>query len=420
MSTNETRDVQQWRYTGLDENSIARRSGLVLAVDSEAAVAAARRQGLIGVSVSKEVSRTGGGSRLRSGSTAERMAFLNSLALINSAVPSLSTTLEIASQQVSTRSRLRPAVDSLIEATKSGGESLDQAFAAQADVWGRDVSAVVAAGIQSGNLSESLRILSEHKERSARIARKVRRTFTKPILSFIVVVAVMWLTMTVAVPQAVEFAADVDVEIPSLTQWAIDGGDFLNQWGILGTVLIASVVMLIYFLHESPQHGVEVSERFLRAPVIGKILKGQAVSLAAGVIAVALTASAKPYEAVEWAADSTKNKRVRAALRNVTASIEAGAEFSEAMDEERGIIPPEMTALARQSFLGIADAGEQWQRYATAISDDTESKVDSLSESMSALINVGMVAALGYASMAATMPMMSVLTEVISNPAGGG
>ena len=226
--------------------------------------------------------------------------------------------------------------------------------------------------------------------------------------------------MAVAVPQAIALAEDVDVGIPAVTQWAITGGDILNQWGLLGAVTLGAGVMLLYFMHESPQYGVQVSARLLQLPVIGRIVAGQSLSLAAGVIAVALSAAAKPYEAVDWATEAVRNKRVRHALGNVKKSIESGAEFSEALETESEVFPPEMTALARQSYLGVTDAGNQWQRYANAISADTETKVDSLSESMSALINIGMIVALGYASMAATMPMMSVLTEVISNPAGGG
>ena len=414
-AASETR--RPWRFVGIDEATAGRRSGVVMAANEAAAVAAARLQGVIGAKVSKEASKSGTvRAKLSAGSSSERMAFLNSLALINSAVPSMSETMGIAAQQVPPRSRLRPAVEALLDATRGGGETLDRAFAAQGHVWGNDVAAVVAAGIRSGNLAEALRILAEHKERSDRIRRKVRRIFTKPIVSLIAVIAVLWLTMTVAVPQATEFAADVDVEIPALTTWSIQGGDFLNQWGLMLSVIAAASVMALYFLHQSDKHGTAVSHILLRAPVTGKIIHGQATALAAGVIAVALTAGSKAYEAVEWASAAVANRRVKHSLETVRQRLDAGEEFSEAAEREIPILPHEMAALARQSYLGIEDAGKQWLRYAETVSHTTENRVDNLSESMSAVINIALVAVLGFASMAATMPMMSVLTEVIANP----
>ena len=116
-----------WRFVGIDEHTAGRRSGVVMAKNEAAAVAAARLQGVIGTKVSKEASKGGTvRAKLSAGSSSERMAFLNSLALINSAVPSMAETMSIAAQQVPPRSRLRPAVEALLNATRGGGETLDR------------------------------------------------------------------------------------------------------------------------------------------------------------------------------------------------------------------------------------------------------------------------------------------------------
>ena len=412
--------LSTWKFSGLDQRTGARRRGSVMAHTEDGAQRAARRQGLMGVKVSAVSSKSGMqiGSGVKRGSASERVSFLRSLALINSAVPNVNQALEIAARQVKPKSALRPAVASLLEATSTAGVTLADAFAAQSHIWGEDVAAVVAAGIESGNLTDALKTLAQHKLRSARINKKVRKTFTKPFMTITMTFILLWVAMTKVIPDAVEFAVDLNVELPGVTQWALSAGEFLDVWALPFSLVATALFVGLYFASQSPIYGVHVANFVLNLPFVGRIIHGQAITLAAGVMAIGLTADASTWQVAEWATDAVNNKRVKQSLRSVHERIIAGDSFGDAMDAQIPVVPYEVAALARQSSLGLEDNGSHWRAYAEEISEITEERVDSLSDAVSVVINMVMITAVTYISIAATAPALSVLVTVIENPSG--
>lgn len=406
-------EASEWRFVAFDAGTMARRSGRVAASDEPSAIASVVSRGLVGVTVKPVPEQKA--RRLAAGKASERMAFLRSLALINSAVPSMNETLQIAAMQVPAKSSLRPAVDSLIEATTTG-EPLEKAFARQGHIWGEDVAAVVAAGIESGGLTDALKTLVGHKQRSERIKRKVRKTFTEPIFAVLVTGAVLWLSLTKAIPEAVEFSEELDAEVPSMTQTAIDAGNFITSWGSLILLVLGAAIIALYYASQSQRYELAVSRFWLSIPRVGGIVHGQSVALATGVIALGLTAGAQIRQVVAWAAEATPNKYLRSCLRDVHDRMLAGAQFGDAVKAHVPVIPHEVAALARQSLLGIKDNGQHWRSYAEEISEATEEKVVQMSEEMSNLRNMLILTVVTYISLAATAPMLNVVVELISNP----
>lgn len=407
--------TSEYRYTGLDPKTLARKKGVISALDEKSAVRHARSRGLVGVEA-KESKSKDARSRLRGGSGSERQAFLRSLALVNSAVPSLTETLEISSKQVHPNSALRPAIDSLLEATSSGAETLDEAFAQQGHIWGEDVAAIVAAGLKSGNLTESLKTLVQHKQRTERIRKKVRKAFTKPLLTVVITAGLIWLSLTKAIPEAIEFAGELNTEVPTITAWAVTAGDVLSTWGMPVFLVIASVLVTLYFASQSRRYSIQTAGLWLKIPMVGPIIHGQSIALAAGVTALALTTDARILQVLEWAAGATPNKRVRKSIEDVYHRVAAGIRFGDASEGEIPILPYEFAALARQSQIGLEDNGQHWRTYAEEIAADTEERVDVFAETMSGVISMMLIAVITYISFAATAPMLNVIVELITNP----
>ena len=407
--------TSEYRYTGLDPKTLARKKGVVSAQDEESATRHARSRGLVGVEI-KGPKGKDAQSRLSGGSGSERQSFLRSLALVNSAVPSLTEALEIASKQVPPNSALRPAIDSLLEATTSGAETLDEAFSKQGHIWGEDVAAIVAAGLKAGNLTESLKTLVQHKQRTERIRKKVRKAFTKPLLTMLITVVLVWLSLTKAIPEALEFAGELGTEVPAITAWAVTAGNIFSAWGMPVFLVVSLMLVTLYFASQSQRYSIQTAGLWLKLPKVGAIIHGQSIALAAGVTALALTTDARILQVLEWAAEATPNKRVRKSIEDVYHRIAAGIRFGDAAEEEIPILPYEFAALARQSQIGLEDNGQHWRTYAEEIAADTEERVDAFAELMSGMISLMLIAVITYISFAATAPMLNVIVDLISNP----
>ena len=418
-----TAELTPWKYTGFEQSTGARRRGRIMAPSEMEALFAVRQLGVVGAEVRQLRAKTGRRSlsaATKTGSVSERLNFLRSLALINSAVGSLADSLEIAAQQVKKSSPLRPAIDELLEAATRGGDTLDRAFARQSHIWGDEVAAVISAGIESSELTESLKTLVLHKQRSARIRKKVRKALTQPILSLVLTVAVVWYGLFRVIPASLEFGAEVDVGVPAATQFALSVRDFLSVWGLPAVVLVLVGGVALFFGSQSEKYGEEVAAFLLRVPVLGRVLHMQSMSLAAGVIAIGLTAGSDFWQVVEWAGQSTPNRRVKRAFQDAYGRMMTGGSFAEAIEEQVPILPLEVSVLARQSEFALDESGPQWRVYVDELSEATEEKVETFSNAVITLAGVGLMVVVTFVFYAATAPMFEILLKITQNPGGGG
>lgn len=417
-----TKQLRSWKFVGFDPNTAARREGVVIAADVQGAVSAGMRQGLMAVSAYEHEatlwSQIKDAFKGTSGSSAERLAFLRSVARINTAVKSQKQVLNIAARQVKPTSPLRPAVDSLIEATTNAGATLDEAFARQENIWGEDVAAIVAAGLKSGGLNEALRTLAKHKQRTARTQRKIRRSLSQQGILALVAIGVTWLLLASSIPAAVEQAQSFDADIPALTEYTMAFGSFFTAWGPAAALLLLVLVFAVYFAGQSEQYGQAVASFWLNFPGIGKIIRSQSLALASGVIAIGLTAGARSRDVVKWAGDAMPNRGFKHALHDIAAKMHEGSTFGDAADEHVPLLPHEFAALAHQSQLGLEDNGEHWREYADEISEYNQEFVDGFAERLGlySILIVSLV--LTVLALAWSAPTLSLTEQLITNPGG--
>lgn len=419
----DSNQLRAWKFVGFDPDTAARREGIVIAADAQGAISAGMRQGLMAVSAQEHEetlwSQIKDAFKGKSGSSAERLTFLRAVARINTAVKSQTQVLNIAAKQVKPSSPLRPAVDSLIEATTNAGATLDEAFAAQKDIWGPEVAAIVAAGLKSGDLNESLRTLAKHQQRTSRTRRKIRRVLIQQAITLVATMAVAWMILTSWIPDAVKQAELFEAPVPSITQNALVASNLLVTWGPAALFALVVLVFAAYFASQSEQYGLMMATFWMNFPGIGKIIRSQALALASGVIAIGLTAGAKSRYVVNWAGDSMPNRRYRHTLHDISRRMGDGSKFGDAADAHVPLLPHEFAALAHQSQLGLKDNGEHWREYAEEINEYNEEFVDGFATRVGLYSLLFFAFIVTYLTLAWSAPTLSITDQLINNPTGG-
>lgn len=414
MSESQTTSRREYRYVGTVPQTGKRLRGTVIGNDEQDAIErASQATGLKAVAV-KPVGKLGSLGSGSKGSERERLEYLRSLSLSLSTGASSRIALQNAALHLKDGSAVRTQAESL--AALAEGQSISDAFAAQSDIWGEDVAQIVRAGQTAGNLGEILETLVQSKENEAEIRKQVRKTLRKPLPAVLGLIGLIFVSLTTILPRIVDtFSGALDVELPTITALAMSIGARLGTYGPVAFLLMAFISVSIYMASHSERYGLSLATFRLQMPLFGPVIRGGAISRVADVMAMALSANARPYEVCGWAAESVSNLRIKKALRDAQSDMLGGTEFSEAISQQVPTLPHEFRALAAQSSLGLSDPGAHWRRYANAIKKDTEHKADRVNERIELFIPLAIMIVVGFIGAAIMLPQYNAVSQLMQN-----
>lgn len=243
-----------------------------------------------------------------------------------------------------------PLMDSLVEARdsiKSGrlqdiiteihrdvseGSSLSAAFAIHPEVFDSVFSSLIAAGEETGNMTESFKHLVRHLKWSEALRTKIKKATRYPmVLAFAVVVATMFMMMFV-VPQVVGMLEAIGQDLPGPTIALIFVSEaFQNYW-----YLILSVPVGLFFAYKAARRA-SVAFRFksdfvmLRVPVFGDLIKKISFARFAHIFAVTFQSGIPVLGCIDSGRRTIENKVLVQAVEVMKDQVQAGEPMSEAM-----------------------------------------------------------------------------------------
>ena len=153
------------------------------------------------------------------------------------------------------------------------GNSLSDAFGAYPDVFNVFYVSLVKTGEASGKISESLYYLSDHLEREADIASKIRSAMIYPAFVILVLFAVILIVMFFVMPRVTSLLKETTSEPPLLTMMMLGFYDFLFQWGWVVMVGFISLVVFIIYYFTTKEGKKNYDKIVLKVPFISGFLK---------------------------------------------------------------------------------------------------------------------------------------------------
>ena len=214
----------------------------------------------------------------------------------------------------------------------SEGAPLSAAFAVHTEVFDTVFSSLMAAGEETGNMTESFQHLVRHLKWSEALRSKIKKATRYPIiLAFAVVVATMFMMMFV-VPQVVGMLEAIGQELPGPTIALIAVSNaFQNYW-----YLILSIPFGLYILNKSLRRSSD-DFRFksdfvaLRLPVVGDMIKKISFAQFAHIFAVTFKSGIPVLGCIDSARRLINNRVLVQAVDVVKDQVQAGEPLSEAM-----------------------------------------------------------------------------------------
>ena len=293
-----------------------------------------------------------------------------------------------------------------IRADINSGSTLGRALAQFPQEFPAIDRAVIAAGEQSGHLSDVLNQLANDLEDQQVLRAKLLSASLYPAIVCLVALAIVIFLVTSVVPQVAGVFAGTQSQLPGLTVVMLAISDFVRTWGWFMLLLLAGGVLAFRVAMRQASLRLRFDAAWLRLPLIGRLARGYNSARFASTLAMLTAAGVPILKALQAAADTLSNQALRADALEALVRVREGA--------------PLGTALAQNArFPGLlsmfARLGEQTgqlpvmlQRAAQQMSGEVQRRAMALATVLEPLLIVAMGGMVMLIVLAVLMPIMQL------------
>jgi len=319
-------------YTALDQEGNTRQ-GTIDAVNTDVAIAALQRRGLIISSIDEENKK---GNVLGS-----RVSFFDRVTNADIVMLSRQITTLFEAQVSALRAfRLLAAEartprlgDTLTEIANDiqSGSSISAALSKHPEAFSQFYVNMVRAGEETGKLDETFSFLADYLDRNYEITQKARNALIYPAFIFTTFIVVMTLMMTLVIPNLANMLKDVGQNIPIYTKAIIAMSNFMRHYILLILVLLAvGAFFLVRYGHTKA--GREMFSRArLETPVIGGIYRKIFLSRISDNLSTMLGSGIQILRGIEITASVVEDATYEKILTSAALDVKAGLPVSEAL-----------------------------------------------------------------------------------------
>ena len=336
--------------------------GRIEADNSEAAMAAIRKNGFFPTTVREDKLKEGSGKKtdkkekkkkskkkrsfnISIGGVKTKILtqFTRQLSTLQDAGLPLLRSLVILEQQQKP-GKLKTILLDVVEDVESG-TSLSDAMSKHPKAFDRLYTKMVAAGEIGGVLDLILQRLANFMEKSERLKARIKGAMIYPICVIVVAVAIVTGIMYFVIPKFKDIFNDFDVTLPGLTLWLIDASLWIagtpeaGEQAIPGYVWIIASPFLIYFffalIRKTKPGRAAFDIILMKIPVIGTLVEKTSVARFTRTLGTLIAAGVPILEAVLITRDTSGNHVYEKALNEVHDSIREGESVAAPLREAK-------------------------------------------------------------------------------------
>ncbi len=341
--------------------------------------------------------------------THEKIIFARNLSSMVQA--GLSVTRALAVMEKQTKNRKLQLVLVQLGEDVSKGMSLSDSMKSLPDVFPTLFTAMVHAGEESGNLADSLKVVSLQMEKSYSLARKVRGALIYPavIISIMIIIGVLMLVYMV--PTLTSTFEGLGVELPMSTRMIIWVSDFLRTQYLLVAVAAAGLVTGASFFFKSPMGKKIFYYVSLRIPLIGTIVKEVNSARMARTMASLLSSGVDVVVAISVTRDVVQNYFYKTVLAKAEENIQKGEAISDVFIKNEDLYPifvGEMVSVGEET----GRMSEMFLEIATFYEEEVDQKTKNMSTIIEPFLMVFMGVAVGFFAIAMLAPTYSLVDAI--------
>ncbi len=336
------------------------------------------------------------------------MVTRNLSSMLNAGLP-LTRALSVIERQ-SKNPKLKGVMKSIRESINRG-DPLNVALAEFPKVFSDLYVAMVRAGEEGGQLSDSLATLSVQMERSSTLKKKVRGAMMYPSIVIIVMAIIGTLMMIYVVPSITATFSSMNIELPITTKILIATSDFMSHHSILVLGgMMASIFGFIFVLRT------RWGKRFFhyvitRLPVIGLIVKEVNSARTSRTLSSLLKSGVDVIHAINITEEVVQNVHYKAILADAAKRVEKGTALSEIFIEKTNFYPVlvgEMIAVGEET----GKISNMLEEMASFYENEIDQKTKDLSTIIEPILMVVIGGTVGFFALAMIAPIYSITDSI--------
>jgi type IV pilus assembly protein PilC len=298
-----------------------------------------------------------------------------------------------------------------LRADVEGGLLLSQAMARHPKIFSRLYIAMVEAGEAAGILDQVLDRVALQIEKETQIKRRVKGAMMYPTMVLIFATLVLIGLLMFLVPVFVNIFAQLNGELPTLTQWVVAASNQLrSHWFIIFPAIGLIVWGIRRFKKTEP--GRQLWDRIkLRIPMkIGDVVLKVTMARFSRTLATLVAAGVDIIKALEITGQTAGNWVVEEALADVRQKVHQGVPIAQPLIDNP-VFPPMVSQMVK-----IGEETGELEKMLGKIADFYEDEVDTAIASLTAIIEplmmIGVGAMVGVIIISMYLPMFKLLSLV--------
>jgi general secretion pathway protein F len=222
-----------------------------------------------------------------------------------------------------------------LRAEVNAGSSFGKALARFPREFPEIYTAVIGAGEQSGNLGLVLeRLADDLEDRQALQARLLGAALYPAIVSVVAIAIVLFLVAYV-VPQVANVFAGTKRALPFLTVAMLAISAAVRQWGWVALLLAVAGTIAGRLALRNPATRERFDAAWLQLPLIGRLSRGYNAARFASTLALLAGAGVPILKALQAAAETLRNRAMRADALDALVLVREGAPLASAMAQKK-------------------------------------------------------------------------------------
>jgi len=298
-----------------------------------------------------------------------------------------------------------------IRADVEGGLLLSQALGRHPKIFSRLYVSMVEAGEAAGILDQVLDRVAYQIEKETQIKRRVKGAMMYPTMVLIFATLVLIGLLMFLVPVFVKIFAQLNGQLPTLTQYVVDASDQLrHHWFIIFPAFGLSIWAIRRAKRTEP--GRQLWDRTkLKIPMkIGDVVLKVTMARFSRTLSTLVAAGVDIIKALEITGQTAGNWVVEEALAGVRQKVHEGVPIAQPLIENP-VFPPMVSQMVK-----IGEETGELEKMLSKIADFYEDEVDTAIASLTAIIEplmmIAVGAMVGVIIISMYLPMFKMLTLV--------
>jgi general secretion pathway protein F len=288
----------------------------------------------------------------------------------------------------------------------SQGTSLADALAEHPGWFSELYVNMVRAGQATGNLDIVFNRLADYMQKQRKLRRKIVSSLTYPAMMIVIGMIVVSILMTVVVPKITAMLIDTGQTLPGPTRIlvAVSNG-FKNYWWV-GMLAIAAISFSIERIYRSDGGRLFIDTNLLRVPVIGDLLRKQAVARFTHTFSTLLQSGVPAVASLEITRNVVGNRVIADATGMIRTRILEGTDIATPL-KASGAFPPVvgyMVSVGEQS----GEIEKMLDRIGAAYDEEIDVATERMTSVLEPIMIVLLAVVVGYIVVSIVLPILKV------------